>query len=103
MPPLNYNGRVINAPCDKANIFNMYLESQTQLNVHGKEAPHLDPPTNLLNITQLIKEEITANLKSLEIGKACDPGYINNRIHQATAENIIVLIVRLKGCLYGMI
>ena len=88
MPSLNYNGRIINDPSDKANIFNMYFESQTQLNDHGKEVPHLDPPTNLLNIIQLNTEEMTAILKSLEIGKACGPDCINNQILQATAENI---------------
>ena len=49
---------------------------------------HLDPPTKLLNTIQLNTEEITAILKSLEIGKACDPDFINNRVLKATAETI---------------
>ena len=46
LPPLNSNGRIINDLCDKANLFNAYFESQTQLNDHCKEVPQLDPPTN---------------------------------------------------------
>ena len=88
MPPLNSNGRIINDPCDKANLFNTYFKSQTQLNDHGKEVPHLDPPTNLLNTIQLNTEEITAIFKNLETGKACGPDCINNRILKATAETI---------------
>ena len=88
LPPLNSNGRIVNDPCDKANLFNTYFESQTQLNDHGKEVPHLDPPTNLLNTIQLNTEEITAILKSLETGKACGPDCINDRILKATAETI---------------
>ena len=88
LPPLNSNGRIINDPCDKANLFNAYFESQTQLNDHGKEVPHLDPPTNLLNTIQLNMEEMTAIWKSLETGKACGPDCINNIILKATAETI---------------
>ena len=88
LPPLNSNGRIINDPCDKANLFNAYFESQTQLNDHGKEVPHLDPLTNLLNTIQLNTEEITAILKSLETGKACGPDCINNRVLKATAKTI---------------
>ena len=88
LPPLNSNGRIVNDPCDKANLFNTYFESQTQLNDHGKEVPHLDPPTNLLNTLQLNTEEITAILKSLETGKACAPDCMNDRILKATAETI---------------
>ena len=66
----------------------MYFESQTQLNYHGIEVPHLDPPTVLLNTMLLNTEEITAILKSLETGKACGVDCINNRVLKATAETI---------------
>ena len=87
-PPLQYNGRIISDPCDKANLFNMCFESQTQLKDHGDDGPHLDPPKNLLNIIQLNTEEITAILKRLENGKACGLDRTNYRVLKATAETI---------------
>ena len=57
--------------------------------------PHLDPPTNEQNIIQLNIEEITTILKSLLIGKACDPDCINNRILKAIAETITHPLMKL--------
>ncbi|MCG7881047.1 MAG: hypothetical protein JAY96_05605 [Candidatus Thiodiazotropha endolucinida] len=88
IPPINYNGRVINLPCDKANLFNNFFESQTQLDDDGREVPHLDLPLHTLNTIHLTVEEVRGILKTLIIGKACGPDCINNRILKATAESI---------------
>ena len=89
LPPLNSNGRIINDPCDKANLFNTYFESQTQLNDHGKEVPHLDPPPH--KFTNYYSTEHRRNNCYLEKSwnwEGLWPWCINNRVLKATAETI---------------
>ena len=80
IPPLLLNGQPINDPNDKANAFNHYFHSQTQLDDSNVPLPELSQPDSILSSIELTTDEVESTLKSLAIGKACGPDQINNRI-----------------------
>ena len=65
---------------DKANDFNHYFHSQTQLDDCNVPVPELSQPNSILSSIKLTIDEDKSTLKSLAIGKACGPDQINNRI-----------------------
>ena len=80
IPPLIKNGQPINDPNDKANIFNQYFQSQTELDDSNIPVPELPQSNFSLSSIELTIEEVQSTLKSLVTGKACGPDQINNRI-----------------------
>lgn len=69
LPPLHYNDIMINSQNEKADLFNRYFESQTQLDDKGKNEPPLDPPVNTLDAIRSTSDEVCSILKTLPIGK----------------------------------
>ena len=80
IPPPIQNGQPINDPNDKANVFNLYFQSQTELDDSNIPVPELPQSNYSLFSIELTIEEVRSTLKSLVIGKACGPDQINNRI-----------------------
>ena len=80
IPPLIQNGQPINDPNDKANVFNQYFQSQTELDDSNIPVPELPQSNFSLSSIELNTEEVQSTLKSLVTGKACGPDHINNRI-----------------------
>ena len=48
IPPLNHNGKQINDPSEKANVFNKYFQLQSQLDDNNKAVPNLTQSQTLL-------------------------------------------------------
>ena len=88
IPPLLLNGQPINDPNDKANAFNHYFHSQTQLDDSNVPVPELSQPDSILSSIELTIDEVESTLKSLAIGKACGPDQINNRILKELAVEL---------------
>ena len=86
IPPLLLNGQPISDSNDKANAFNHYFHSQTQLDDSNVPVPELSQPDSILSSIELTIDEVESTLKSLAIGKACGPDQINNRILKELAE-----------------
>ena len=80
IPPLLLNDQPINDPNDQANAFNHYFHSQTQQDDSNVPVSELSQPDSILSSIELTIDEVESTLKSLAIGKACDPDHINNRI-----------------------
>ena len=69
IPPLIKNGQPINDPNHKANIFNQYFQSQTELddsNIPVLELPQLNFS---LSSTELNTEEVQSTLNLLSLAK----------------------------------
>ena len=88
IPPLLLNGQPINDPNDKANAFNHYFHSQTQLDDSNVPVPELFQPDSILSSIELTIDEVESTLKSLAFGKACGPDQINNRILKELAVEL---------------
>lgn len=88
IPPLNHNGKQVNDPTEKANVFNKYFQLQSQLDDNNKPVPHLTHSPNSLSSITVHKEDVCTILKSLVTGKACGPDQINNRVLKEVAEAI---------------
>ena len=88
IPPLLLNGQPINDPNDKANVFNHYFHSQTQLDDSNVPVPEFSQPDSILSSIELTIDEVESTLKSLAIGKACGPDQINNRILKELAVEL---------------
>ena len=88
IPPLHYQNQTINNPKDKADIFNVFFHSQSLLDETNKDIPTLSEPTNTLDSIHLEIEEVCSILKSLQVGKACGPDMINNRILKEIADSV---------------
>ena len=80
IPPLNHNGKQINDPSEKTNVFNKYFQLQSQLDDNNKAVPNVTQSPNSLVSIFVQTEEVCAILKSLATGKACGPDQINNRV-----------------------
>ena len=70
IPPLLLNGIPINDPNDKANAFNHYFHSQTQLDDSNVPVPELSQSNSILSSIELTIDEVKSTLKSLAIGKS---------------------------------
>ena len=90
IPPLYYQNQAINNPKDKADIFNVFFHSQSLLDEINKDIPTLSEPTctNTLDSIHLEIKEVCSILKSLQVGKACGPDMINNRILKEIADSV---------------
>ena len=63
---------------DKANDFNHYFHSQTQLDDSNALVPEFSQPNSILSLIEFTIDEVKSTLKSIAIGKACGPHQINN-------------------------
>ena len=88
IPPLLLNGQPINDSNYKANAFNHYFHSQTQLDDSNVPVPELSQSGSILSSIELTIDEVESTLKSLAIGKACGPDQINNRILKELAVEL---------------
>ena len=88
IPPLLLNGIPINDPNDKANAFNHYFHSQTQLDDSNVPVPELSQSNSILSSIELTIDEVKSTLKSLAIGKSCGPDQINNIILKELAFDL---------------
>ena len=95
IPPLNYNNQVISNPNDKADIFNLFFQSQSQLDDSNKDVPILTAPINCIDSIHIEAEEVHSILKTLQVGKACGPDLINNRILREIAESVSPVLTDL--------
>ena len=95
IPPLIHNGKQINDPSEKTNVFNKYFHLQSQLDDNNKAVPNLTQSPNSLVSIFVQTEEVCAILKSLATGKACGPDQINNRVLKEVAESIAEPLTRL--------
>ena len=84
--PLNYNNQVI--PNDKADIFNLFFQPQSQLDDSNKDVRILAAHINCIDSIHTETEEVHNILKTLQVGKACGPDLINNRILREIAESV---------------
>ena len=89
-PPLSHNDKVINDPNEKADLFNMFFQSQSQLDDTNIIVPTLPAPTVTIDSIHLETQEIYSILKTLHVGKACGPDHdmINNRILREIADSV---------------
>ncbi|MCG8113710.1 MAG: reverse transcriptase domain-containing protein [Candidatus Thiodiazotropha taylori] len=88
IPSLNYQGEFITDQTEKANIFNVYFQSQSTIEDDNKPIPHLAQPTNTISSINVQQEEVCSILKSLPTGKACGPDQINNKILKECAQQL---------------
>ena len=88
IPPLSHNDKVINDPNEKADLFNMFFQSQSQLYDTNIIVPTLPAPTVTIDFIHLETQEIYSILKTLHVGKACGPDMINNRILREIADSV---------------
>ena len=88
IPPLSHNDKVINDPNEKADLFNTFFQSQSQLDDTNIIVPTLPAPTVTIDSIHLETQEIYSILKTLQIGKACGPDMINNRILREIADSV---------------
>ena len=95
IPPLIQNGQPINDPNDKANVFNQYFQSQTELDDSNIPVPELQQSNFSLSSVELNTEEVQSTLKSLVTGKACGPDQINNRILKELAVELAPVLTDL--------
>ena len=96
IPPLKNNyGQTINKPKEKADLFNRYFHSQTLLDDRDKDVPVLSVPNNTVDSIRLEVEEVQNILKSLQVGKASGPDFINNRILKEIAVSISTALTEL--------
>ena len=95
IPPLIQNGQPINDPNDKANVFNQYFQSQTELDDSNIPVPELQQSNFSLSSIDLNTEEVQGTLKSLVTGKACGPDQINNRILKELAVELAPVLTDL--------
>ena len=95
IPPLIQNGQPINDPNDKANVFNQYFQSQTELDDSNIPVPELQQSNTSLSSIELNTEEVQSTLKSLVTGKACGPDQINNRILKEPAVELAPVLTDL--------
>ena len=95
IPPLIKNGQPINDPNDKANVFNQYFQSQTELDDGNIPVPELQQSNFLLSSIELNTEEVQSTLKSLVTSKACGPDQINNRILKELAVKLAPVLTDL--------
>ena len=93
IPPLIQNGQPINDPNDKANVFNQYFQSQTELD--DIPVPELPKSNFHFLCIELTVEEVQSTLKSLVTGKACGPDQINNRIFKELAIELAPVPINL--------
>ena len=84
IPPLSHNDKVINDPNEKADLFNICFQSQSQLDDTDTNVPTLPA----MNSIHLETQEIHSILKILQVGKACGPDLINNRILREIADSV---------------
>ena len=90
IPPLSHNDKVhvINDPNEKADLFNMFFQSQSQLDDTNIIVPILSSPTVTIDSIHLKTKEMYSILKTLQVGKACGPDMINNGILREIADSV---------------
>ena len=94
IPPPIQNGQPINDPNDKANIFNQYFQSQTELEDSNIPVQELPRSNFSLSSIELTIEEVQSTLKSL-VTKACGPDQINNRILKELSVELVPVLTDL--------
>ena len=65
------------------------------LDESNKEVPFLNYSTNTIDSIHLAFEEISYILKSLQVGKACGPDMINDRILREIADSVLPILTDL--------
>ena len=93
IPPLEFNINIYTAECDKANILDMFFQSQTVLNEQNATLPDL-PDINRLNShlesIVLSRTEVESVLKSLAVDKASGPNGLSNRILRELSKELSI-------------
>ena len=65
-------------------------------NTHSnKDVPILTAPINCIDSIHIETEEVHSILKTLQVGKACGPDLINNRILREIAESVSPVLTDL--------
>ena len=95
IPPLSHNDKVINDPNEKADLFNTFFQLQSKLDDTNIIVPTLPAPTVTIDSIHLKAQEIYSILKTLQIGKACGPDMIHNRILREIADSVSPLLTDL--------
>ena len=65
------------------------------LDESNKEVPFLNYSTNTIDSIHLEIEEISYILKSLQVGKACSPDMINDRMLREIADSVLPILTDL--------
>ncbi|MEW8547864.1 MAG: reverse transcriptase family protein, partial [Candidatus Thiodiazotropha sp.] len=92
IPPLEHNNSIYSDETDKANIFNKYFQSQTNLDETNAVLPDLIPSVinSELNTIVLTPLEVESVLKSLTVGKASGPNGLNNRVLKELSSELSI-------------
>ncbi|MEW8546463.1 MAG: reverse transcriptase family protein, partial [Candidatus Thiodiazotropha sp.] len=91
IPSLYYNNNTYEDDADKAEIFNDYFISQSQLNDSGVTLPDLIlPPYQLLESITISPQDVLDILKSLDITKASGPDQINPQLLKEASHELCI-------------
>ena len=90
IPPLKHENHIYTDEHDKANILNIFLQSQTLLDENNATLPDLVPGVvrSQLNSISFSPLEVESILKTLAVGKASGPNALCNLILREIASEI---------------
>ena len=90
IPPLEHENHIYTVEHDKANILNIFFQSQTLLDENNATLPDLVPSVvrSQLNSISFSPLEVESILKTLAVGKASGPNALSNRILREIASEI---------------
>ena len=98
IPPLETESETVYSNTKKANAFNNYFNSQSQITGEDDPLPNTGQSQTLLPPFQLTVEEVTSVLKKLDTSKAVGPDLVHNKILVAAypliAEPLTILFNR---------
>ena len=98
IPPLEIDDQTIYSNVKKANAFNVYFNSQSQITGNDDTLPNVDQDHQVMPRFQLNTEEVTVVLKNLDTSKAVGPDLVHNKILVAAypiiAEPLTILFNR---------
>ena len=80
IPPICHNGQFFYDNCEKAELFNIFFQSQAYIDDSSTPVPMLDIPTTTLDRIEVNSEEVEDILKSLDTSKAVGPDGIHPRV-----------------------
>ena len=80
IPPIDYNGSLCYDNNVKADLFNQFFQSQSQLDDSSKQVPLIYVPNEKLNDFVITQEEVEDSLKMLNTSKAMGPDNIHPRV-----------------------